>query len=218
MKRTLAVAAALALAGALPAAAQIDIPPVRLIAGVGKVAGSPYATRGSQDGTYWLTHDAATSVQLGLETASPVRGVDLRLNLQYWKPQMNVSRFIGPGSPEARDDVYRTSVKSLTLDAVIHLPRVLESRPYMLAGAGLTHFDFRQTYYRASNQPVVPTDRTQPTLHLGLGTAWDVGRYDLFIEGSSFSTRLRDYEIDGVKLSADRNYTLTAGVRIPLNR
>jgi opacity protein-like surface antigen len=210
-------AAALTLAAAAPspAAAQIRIPPVRLIAGIGVVDGSPvFLASVPAGGQVIAWHHPATALQLGLETTSPVRGVDLRLSLEHSNPQLRLS---GVGDNPARigHDVYRTGVNTLTLDAAIHLPRVLDSQPYVLIGAGATHFDYKQGYYRDSNQPVVPGDRTTPALHLGLGTAWSVGRYDLFVEGSSLN-----YPRDAGLTSPNRKggVGFTAGFRIPLHR
>lgn len=218
MKRNL-VLAALALAAAHPVAAQIRIPPVQLIAGMGRVGGSHYGTYGSTKGLQYLTHQGATSVQLGLQTASPVRGVDLRLNLQRWKPRMNISGPFNGGADAPNQVLHPTQLTSLTLDAIVRLPRVLESRPYVVAGAGITRFDFNQGYYVETGQPVVPADATRPTVHLGLGTAWNVGRYDLFVEGSVHAVRLGDAVVNQpLRLNEGHNPTLTLGVKIPLNR
>ncbi len=220
MKRNLVLAAALALAAAHPVAAQIRIPPVQLIAGMGRVGGSHYGTYGSPEGAQYLTHQGATSVQLGLQTASPVRGVDLRLNLQRWSPRMNISGpFDADGGATPNEVLHRTQLTSLTLDAIVRLPRVLESRPYVVAGAGITRFDFNQGYYLETGQPVVPADATRPTVHLGLGTAWNVGRYDLFVEGSVHAVSLRDAAMNQpLRVNEGHNPTLTLGVKIPLNR
>jgi len=221
MKRTFVLAAAVAVAAAHPAAAQIRIPPVRLIAGVGQVDGGPVDLYHTPTGPrYYTLHHPATALQLGLETSSPIRGVDLRLNLQHSNPQLGLGQ-IGTMEQPAADpaDVYRTGVNTLTLDAAIHLPRVLDSSPYLLAGAGIKHFDFKQSYFRDSNQPFVPEDRSQAVAHLGLGTAWNVGRYDLFVEGSALLTRFRDPSSGNFDpIPGRREWSFTAGLKIPLHR
>ncbi|HEU4558036.1 MAG TPA: hypothetical protein VFS20_09310 [Longimicrobium sp.] len=221
MKRNFVLAAALALAAAHPAAAQLRIPPVQLIAGVGRVSGSHYATFSSAEETHYMTHGRATALQLGLQTTSPVRGVDLRLNLQRWRPQMHVTvpSAAASGGNVPHEIIYPTQLTSLTLDGIVKLPRVLEARPYVVAGAGLTRFDFNQNVYVDADQPVVPADATRPTAHLGLGTAWNVGSYDLFVEGSAYMVRLGDpVTSQQLRLNEGHNFTLTAGIRIPLKR
>lgn len=221
MQRHLVLTAALALAAAHPAAAQIRIPPVRLIAGIGQVDGTTAGIFTTPTGQrYYTRHHPATALQLGLETTSPVRGVDLRLNLQHSNPQLTLGQ-IGTMEQPAADpvNVYRTGVNTLTLDAAIHLPRVLDSSPYLLVGGGIRRFDYKQNYFQASNQPVVPDDRSQAVGHLGLGTAWNVGRYDLFVEGSALLTRFRDpYSGNFDPVPARREWSFTAGFRIPLHR
>lgn len=221
MKRTFVLSAAVALAAAHPAAAQLRIPPVRLIAGIGQVDGGTVGLFTTPTGQrYFTLHHPATALQLGLETSSPVRGVDLRLNLQHSNPQLTLGQ-IGTMEQPARApaNVYRTGVNTVTLDAAIHLPRVLDSSPYLLVGGGIRHFDFKQSYYRDSNQPVVPADRDQAVGHLGLGTAWNVGRYDLFVEGSALLTRFRDpYSGNFDPIPSRREWSFTAGLRIPLHR
>ena len=219
MKRNLVLSAALALAAAHPAAAQLRIPPVQLIAGVGEVGATYYGAYHGGSAVYDLTHHAARAWRLGLETPSPVRGVDLRLNLQRWSPRLTVSS-ITPGAAPVlpTGEIQRTTVTALTLDAVIRLPRVLESRPYVLLGTGLTRYDFNERYYQSAGQ-VALGDRTRPTAHLGLGTAWSVGRYDLFVEGSTFTTRLERTTVDQrLDLHEGHNANFTVGVRIPLHR
>jgi opacity protein-like surface antigen len=219
MKRHLVLATTLALAAAAaPAAAQIRIPPVRLIAGVGEAGASNYGLFQNESGLYHLMHGASTATQLGLEAPSGIRGVDLRLGFQYWKPMLRRETVSTAGDVgSAPQNVYRTSVKTLTLDAAVHLPRVLDSTPYLLAGAGVIRNDFKETYYHDSNQPVVPADRTLATLHLGAGTAWNVGRYDLFVEGSTFIAPHGDYFVEGYRMRSQGNTTFTAGIRVPIH-
>lgn len=222
MKHTFVLAAAVAVAAAHPAAAQIRIPPVRLIAGIGGVDGETvdiYSTTPTGP-RYFTMHHPATALQLGLETSSPIRGVDLRLNLQHSNPQLKLGQIGTVEQPAAgAEDVYRTGVNTLTLDAAIHLPRVLDSTPYLLVGAGIKHFDFKQSYFRDSNQPFVPEDRSEAVGHLGLGTAWNVGRYDLFVEGSALLTNFRaPYTGNFDPIPGRREWSFTAGLKIPLHR
>ena len=69
-----------------------------------------------------------TTLGLAVEATTPIRWLDVRLGASYTKPQAT----LGQGT------VYRTSVQSLTLDAVVRGPKVLEARPYALVGAGLS--------------------------------------------------------------------------------
>ncbi|HET7464632.1 MAG TPA: hypothetical protein VFJ82_25545 [Longimicrobium sp.] len=222
MQRHLVLTAVLALAAASPAAAQLRIPPVRLIAGIGEVDGGSTGVYVAPTGArYYTRHHPATALQLGLETTGPVRGVDLRLNLQHSNPQLTLGQLgtlEGP-APAPASDVYRTGVNTVTLDAAIHLPRVLDSSPYLLVGGGIRHYDFKQNYFEASHQPVVPRDYNQAVAHLGLGTAWNVGRYDLFVEGSTLLTRFRDpYTRNFDPIPQRSEWSFTAGLKIPLHR
>ncbi|HET7230312.1 MAG TPA: hypothetical protein VFJ16_09935 [Longimicrobium sp.] len=216
MKRNLVLATLLALAAtAAPAAAQIRIPPVTLIAGVGKAAEANYAAYLNESGMYQLEHGSSPVVQLGLETPSGIRGVDVRLGVTSWKPMARLEEGSTSGGGQG---ISRTRMKTLTLDANVHLPRVLDAHPYLLAGGALVRSDFNETYYHDSNQPFTPSDHTTPALHLGGGIAWNVGRYDLFVEGSTYISAHHQYAVEGYKLKAGGNASLTAGFRIPLKR
>lgn len=212
MKRTLVLSTALALASALPAAAQIRIPPVQLVTGVGYSQGTSLGFLGNRDGAAFASHRNAAAFQVGLQTPSGVRGVDLRLSLQYSNPTLQMDK-----GDLALEPVYRTGITTLTMDALVHLPRVIGARPYVLAGAGLKRYDFKQTYYRASNQPVVPDDEITPTLRLGAGAAWSLGRNELFVEASGTTNRLEN-RVDGPFSDRVQNFTYMMGLKIPLKR
>ncbi|HYH81108.1 MAG TPA: hypothetical protein VEX86_15000 [Longimicrobium sp.] len=208
-----AAALALAAAAPAPAAAQLRMPPVRLIAGLGPSQGATLGfLRTAEGGAVPARHLGTNAVMLGLETRSPIRGVDLRLSLQASSPHLALAA--GSGT---NDEVVRpTSMSALSLDAVIRLPHVLGAQPYLLAGAGLKRYDFDQEYFRLSGQPVVPRDQIAPMLKAGAGVAWNVGRVDLFMEGSASTNRF-DHQYHPVGQMV-QNYTYTAGIRIPLRR
>jgi len=62
---------------------------------------------------------------------------------------------------------------------------------------------------------VIPRDEIDPMLHAGAGVAWNVGRVDLFMEASASSNAFRNNPGSPFGSSV-RNYSYTAGVRIPL--
>ncbi|HEX6749250.1 MAG TPA: hypothetical protein VF092_18275 [Longimicrobium sp.] len=212
--RTTLAAAVTAVAAASPTAAQLRVPPVTLVVGAGAAGRSELGPIGAGGVHEWGQHQPGAALQLGVEAASPLRGVDLRLGYQFSNPQLALGDANHPENPP--QNVYRTGVGTLTLDAVVRLPRVLDARPYLLAGAGLRHYDYNQTSF--DSQPVRPEDKLEAGLHLGGGLAWNVGRYDLFVEGSGFFSRFGAPQPTDTKFGGVRDANLGAGVRIPLHR
>ncbi|HEX8905801.1 MAG TPA: hypothetical protein VF771_13205 [Longimicrobiaceae bacterium] len=212
--RTSLAAAVAALATAAPAAAQIRIPPVRLILGGGETVGYALGSLAPDTNRTYARHHDAAALQIGLETDAPVRGVDLRLNYQVSNPLLRLTDFRN----ETEQDVFRTGVGTLTLDAAIHLPRVLDATPYVLVGAGIRNYDFHQVYFHDSNQAADPKDETDLGVRWGAGFRWNVGRYDIFVEGSRFTSWFQNDPVGPALTRAVKDYTFTAGFRIPIHR
>ena len=201
---TLALAAA-----AAPAAAQEMAPPkVQLIFGVGEL-GMRVLDRGYNGETSLARHGATTELTLGAQVATPLRGVGLRTTFSYARPGLFQDE-------EGNGSQYRTSVKSLNLDAIVQGPRVLDLRPYLVAGVGVEHFDFKQSYLSEGGEAVVPGDKLFANARLGAGVAWDVGAYDLYIEGvATRGPRVSSFRERGESRGDDVGGSFTVGVRIP---
>jgi len=131
-------AAALALAAAAPtsAAAQLRMPPVKLIAALGPSQGATLGfIRAPGGGAVPARHLGSNEVMLGLETRTPLRGVDLRLSLHDSNPYLALAT--GGNADQA---VARTHLTTLALDAVIRLPHLGGAMPYLLVGGGLKRY------------------------------------------------------------------------------
>lgn len=204
-------AAALALAAAAPGHAAAQARPVTVIVGLGPSQGARLGGLPGPQGTVQSRLLGSTTPMLGIQAATPLRGVDLRLTVQHGSPTLALQGndgFVTSG---------RVGVTTITADAVINLPRVAGARPYLLAGGGVRRYDFDEESFRGSDSPITPVDELEPLLHLGAGVAWRVGRVDLFAEASAVSTRFRTRGMDpGGRTVANLGYTL--GVRIPLGR
>lgn len=207
VRGTLAALAVLAAAGS--AAAQEASPGMRIhiLPSIGRVGGQTVGAVDSPEGRAEVKHSPTTTLGLAVEATTPIRWLDVRLGASYTKPQA----ILGQGT------VYRTSVQSLTLDAVVRGPKVLEARPYALVGAGLVRYDFKQTYYEASNELPVD-DNVVPAFHLGAGLSWNVGRYDVFVEGGGLFARPFDQDPD-TRFSREplTGGYFSVGARIPIN-
>ncbi len=209
-------AAAFALLASATAAEAQSFPKFSLLAGTGWLGESRLGNVPNElGGVSEARHHTTGNYVLGLETASPLKGVDLRLSFEYARPKLQLMR-----PPEMPDQIYRTSVKTLTLDAVVRGPRVLDAQLYGIVGAGVRHFDFKEVYFHDSNFPAYEKDQLVPVAHLGAGVRWNVGRYDLFVEAGGHLGR---FEEDpgvpaGMRGEVDRGTLgVTVGFRVPLN-
>lgn len=141
---------------------------------------------------------------LAVEVATPLRGVDMRVGLSATKPLLHTSR-----APYDGAEFTRASLTTLTVDAVVRGPRLLDFRPYAVVGAGYRYYDFIE----GGQQLTQNQGRT--LAHLGAGVAWDVGRYELTLEGGRYYHRLiADEQLRDADVNSS---TLTLGLRIPLN-
>jgi hypothetical protein len=198
-----AAALALAMVAAAHAAAQRQ--PVSVIVGLGAGQG---ANLGDFNGTPGRLLGSTTPM-LGIQAATPLRGVDLRITAQHATPMLALRSASG----DVLQD--RAAVTTVTADLVMNLPRIGAIRPYLLAGAGVRRYDFDQAWYQARGATVVPRDAVVPTLHAGVGAAWKLGRAELFTEASLVSAHYRAPAVaPGSRTVANLGYTL--GVRIPL--
>ncbi|HEU4455138.1 MAG TPA: hypothetical protein VFR81_18890 [Longimicrobium sp.] len=146
---------------------------------------------------------------LAAEVATPLRGVDVRVGLAYSRPQLRADR------PDVRNETTRASVTMLTVDAVVRGPRLLDVRPYLLLGGGVRHFDFAGASFDGEGGRQFTDNHLVPVVHAGLGLAWDVGRYDLYLEGNRYFSTIGDNErFEGEDV---RTRAFTVGVRIPVN-
>ncbi|HEX2203036.1 MAG TPA: hypothetical protein VHG91_07050 [Longimicrobium sp.] len=203
--------ATLALAAAAPAAAQEVAPPpkVQLIVGMGELS-ARILDRGYNGELSEARHGATTGLTVGAQVATPLRGVGLRTTFGYARPGLFQIE-------EGYGSQYRTSVKSLNLDAIIQGPRVLDLRPYLVAGVGMEHFDFKQSHLSEGGEEVVPGDKLFANARLGAGVAWDVGRYDLYVEGvGTRGPRVSSFRERGGSQGDDWGGSFTVGVRIPI--
>jgi hypothetical protein len=202
--RTLA-AAALALAcAAAPARAQIRMPRITLVTGLGKadVENVGRRTLGNGD-TALAWHAQARAFTLGMETGTPLRWLDLRLAWQHAAPTGFAGVF----------DLGRERTETVTLDAVARLPRVLDARPYVLAGGGFKHFGMSQALQ--DGREVRPVDKA--VLNAGAGVAWNVGRYDVFVEGAVTHFNTPHVLVPEVGHAEEFRKSLTFGLRIPIH-
>lgn len=213
------LAAALVACAATNAGAQLRIPPVRVFGGLGKVNENSLGTIGENGDRVYGRHHSATLWQLGVETASPLRGVDLRLGFESSHPLLTlVDTRPADYHQWTATDVDRTHIDRLTLDASVHLPHVLDAAPYLLAGAGVKRYDFDQAYFASTGQPATPRDQTRLGLHLGGGASWTVGRYDLFAEGSFLLSRFQSDPRGPREPAFVQDRSFTVGLRIPVHR
>jgi hypothetical protein len=148
---------------------------------------------------------------LAAEARSPIRGVDLRAGVAYSAPRMRAGR--EDGSVPA--PITRASITTVTVDAVVRGPRLLDLQPYFLVGAGMRHYNFDHTGYEWGEEAAIVDDQLTPVLRFGAGIAWDVGRYDLYLETSRQHSRLRN----GPNLEAQpqEENSVTLGLRIPIH-
>lgn len=91
-------------------------------------------------------------------------------------------------SIESRGDIGDGSVLALAGDVVIRpLPRMLV-QPYLLAGAGLKRQDFSFDSGAGFGDPL-PSDRTDFTLHAGIGADLMLGGFGIMVEISDYISR-----------------------------
>jgi hypothetical protein len=207
VRTSLAVAVA-AAALAAPAAAQLRVPPVQLIVGMGPLEANTLGFIGERGReTVSARHLNANALMLGVQARTPLRGVDLRLSVQHATPMLVLGDQL----------TTPTSLTTVALDAVVNLPRLGGVHPYVLAGGGFKRYGFDQERFRLSGAEVVPHDETDAMAHAGIGAFYDVGRVDLFVEASASSNRFENNPTQGFSRNA-QNYAFSFGVRIPLHR
>lgn len=223
MQRTL-VRTALAILVLLPpgtAAAQeppdttprVRRPTVHLLPSVGRFGGAvvgEVADPGAPEGSAGIYHEATTAFGLAAEVSTPLRWLDVRASFVYSRPYADLE-------PMGDYTVSRTSVKIGTVDLIARGRPVLDARPYVLAGAGVTHYDFKQSAYRGGGHPVFD-DRLVRTLHLGAGVTWDVSRYSLYAEGGVYKRPifLAGEEAFRYDTHSDSDAYFSLGLRIPI--
>lgn len=206
--------AALTVLATGAAAAQEPEPKVRIITSYGRTPGSILGnTEASGAEAAFADQMAAGTGSLGVQVRTPIRLLDLRAMMSYSRPTVRV--FDADGEVFAS----RAQVATLTVDAVVKGPRILDARPYALVGGALRYYGFDQGRLAASGAPI-PRDGVVPLLHLGAGASWDVGRYELFMEGSAYfgSAPGRDVENGPNWAGASQHHakTFTVGLRIPV--
>jgi opacity protein-like surface antigen len=148
---------------------------------------------------------ASRAYGLAVEVATPLRGVDLRVGVSRTRTVLHADR-----DPDGPREVGIVSFNSVTLDAVARGPRLLDFRPYAVLGIGYRYYDFTDQNYMtlSRNQGRFP-------LHVGAGLAWDVGRYELTLEGGHYYNKLNDIEL--LQGGDVNDNTLTVGLRLPIN-
>jgi len=207
---TLAVLSAATGASAQePADSAARRPRIHLLPSVGRMEGEVLGFEpGGGTGVAFLQESRVFG--LAAEARSPIRGVDLRAGLAYSAPRMRAGR--EDGSVPA--PITRASITTVTVDAVVRGPRLLDLQPYFLVGAGVRHYGFDQVGYEWGDETAIVDDQLSPVVRFGAGIAWDVGRYDLYLETSRQQSRLES----GPNLRAlpQEENAVTLGLRIPV--
>jgi len=148
---------------------------------------------------------ASRAYGLAVEVATPLRWVDLRAGVSTTRTELEADR--DPDGPRPLGSV---SFSTFTLDAVARGPRLLSFRPYAVLGTGYRYYDFAE---RGEEQ--LTGNHGTFLAHVGAGLAWDVGRYELTLEGGHYYNKLIDS--DRLKDADVNNNTFTVGLRIPIN-
>lgn len=157
--------------------------------------------------------DAGRVIGLAAEVRTPIRGVDLRAGITRSRHGFNPDLST---PPEPLDPYPTASVTTLTADAVVRGPRLLDVRPYLVVGGGVRHYTFRDVPAEQRDGTAFGGGTTVPVVHVGAGLAWDVGRYELYVESSRYYDTLGDSDrFRGLENNRER--VLSIGVRIPLN-
>jgi hypothetical protein len=115
------------------------------------------------------------------------------------------------------DPVAPSSLLALTGDLLLRTPRIWRVQPYVLAGGGIKHYNFAQSKLSGEFAAAYERDVTDPTLHLGLGTDWRVGRYGITAEASNYFSM---FDVQpGVQPSSEHmqnDILYRVGIRVPL--
>jgi hypothetical protein len=162
-----------------------------------------------------LIGDAGRVVGLAAEVRTPLRGVDLRAGITYSR-----HGFVPDASQPPQDPAvvgrHTATITTAGADVVVRGPRLLELRPYVLAGAGIRHYSFSGLPSEETDGTPFASDALTPVLHVGAGVAFDVGRYEVYLESSRYFDTLENADrFRG--LDNNRERLLSVGVRIPLN-
>jgi hypothetical protein len=158
-----------------------------------------------QNGNVVSAGGASRAYGLAVEVATPLRWVDLRAGLSTTRTELHADR--DPNGPRPLGSV---SFNTFTLDAVVRGPRLLSFRPYAVLGTGYRYYDFAE-----QGQEQLTGNHGTFLAHVGAGLAWDVGRYELTLEGGHYHNKLIDS--DRLKDADVNNNTFTLGLRIPIN-
>jgi hypothetical protein len=221
VRTTLAALAVLAAAGSASAQEAADSAgrarrsTVHLLPSIGRLDGR---VLGFVEGDYErpaLIGDAPRVLGLAAEVRTPLRGVDLRVGVTHSR-----HGFVPDVSQPPRDAAVvgrpTAAITTAGADVVVRGPRLLDVRPYVLAGAGIRHYAFSGLPAEQTDGTPFGSDALVPVLHVGAGLAWDVGRYELYLESSRYFDTLENGErFRG--LDNNRERVLSVGVRIPLN-
>jgi hypothetical protein len=156
-----------------------------------------------------LIGDAPRVLGLAAEVRTPLRGVDLRVGVTRSR-----HGFFIPNVPVP--PLYTAAITTAGADVVVRGPRLLDVRPYVLAGAGLRHYAFSGPPAEQTDGTPFGNDALVPVAHVGAGLGWNVGRYELFLEASRYFDTLENSE-RFQRLNNNRERVLSVGVRIPVN-
>jgi hypothetical protein len=212
--RTVALATLALACVAGPARAQIRIPRITLVTGLGTAGVENVGRRTLGNGdTAFAWHAGTKAFTLGLDTGTPLRWLDLRLAWQHAAPTTYVTTFRAD-SFAGVFNLGRERTETVTLAAVARLPRVLDAQPYLLAGGGFKHFAMSQALQ--DGREVHSVDKA--VLNAGAGVSWNVGRYDLFVEGAVTRYDMPHILVPEVGHAAEYRKSLTFGLRIPIHR
>lgn len=176
-------------------------------------------------GAAWTRLKPGPAVGLLAEIRSPLSFVGLRGNLLYVSSDLSILRHTGFKScgehcrefTYTHDPIASSSLVALTGDLVLRMPRIWRVQPYVLTGGGIKHYNFAQSKLSGEFATAYERDVTDPTLHLGLGTDWRLGRYGVVAEISNYFSMFDVQPGEPANtehMQSDITYTL--GVRVPL--
>lgn len=184
--------AALALVPAAAGAQGMREPKLSVVASAGSNLYANYLGTGAEQ-------TPGFNYGLGLQLRTGVRGLDVRGTFQYANPRLRLG-----GAPA--DNV---TLQRYSLDAVVRLPRLLGTQPYVLAGVGVKYYDF-------DTEEPGRSDQANGVLRLGGGLEWKVGRVGAFVEGVQSSSYFDQAGSSRPDYRPQIEHSVTAGIRIPL--
>lgn len=142
------------------------------------------------------------------EWRSPLAGLALRATALRVHSELAVGQLDGARPTDG------ITLDLVAADLVIGLPAVSRARPFLAVGAGRKWYDFSGADDApadvAGGYGLRPDD---PTLHLGVGVDWAIGRYALGVELGGYESTFTGA---GRARSRQHDFVTSVGVRVPL--